>query len=414
MLLFDKQVQNIELIKKKAIDFDKRKILFNQQKESLTKEILVLQEAMKVMIAELKDKGEDKLIKVNSDIGSINSNLRELERIAVVNKEEGIKLQKQRDNIAISKKNTELEKNQQENFNENYLKKLNSEIQDLTLKHKLSRKKLSDAAGESGEFSKQSIKLNNELENIKLSIQPLESSKRNIEEEIIQINIQIDEISSQIDVLKLEKQKLSEFNQINGKSTDTKNLVLSRVRSEIDTLKNEIDLLNKTKIRLNNEQLSLEKDLSRSESRKEALNETRGSYALRILLEAGLEGIHGYVAQLGAVNEKHRYALEIAAGNRLGQIVVDNDIIASRAIEILKKKKAGRLTFLPLNRIKSYKKNFALTRFESSKETGFIDKAINLIDCDDVYADVFKYVFGDTVVFSDLESAKLSLSLIHI
>ena len=124
---------------------------------------------------------------------------------------------------------------------------------------------------------------------------------------------------------------------------------MSSIRSDIDTLKIEIDLLNKTKLRLNNEQLRLEKDLSRCESRKEALNETRGSYALRILLEAGLEGIHGYVAQLGAVNDKNRYALEIAAGNRLGQIVVDNDNIASRAIEILKKKKAGRLTFLPLN-----------------------------------------------------------------
>ena len=110
---------------------------------------------------------------------------------------------------------------------------------------------------------------------------------------------------------------------------------------------------------------------------------------------------------MGAVNDKNRYALEIAAGNRLGQIVVDNDTIASKAIEILKKKKAGRLTFLPLNRIKTNKKNFALTRFENSKENGFIDKAINLIDCDGVYADVFKYVFGDTLVFSDLESAKL-------
>ena len=59
---------------------------------------------MQIMIVELKEKGEDNLIKVNSDIGSINSNLRELERIAVVNKEEGIKLQDQRDKIAISKK----------------------------------------------------------------------------------------------------------------------------------------------------------------------------------------------------------------------------------------------------------------------------------------------------------------------
>ncbi len=414
VFLYDKQVQHIEFIKKKAIELDKNKILYNQQKESLGKEILVLQDAMKVMIAELKEKGEDNLIKVNSDIGSINSNLRELERIAIVNKEAGIKLQAQRDSIAISKKNNELEKNQQENFNDNYLEKLNLEIKDLTLKHKLSRKKLSDAAGESGEFSKQSIKLNNELETLKSLIQPLESSKRNIEEEIIQINIQKDEIVSQIDLLKLEKQKLSEFNQINGKSNDTKNRRLSSIRSEIDTLKTEIDVLNKTKLRLNNEQLRLEKDLSRCESRKEALNETRGSYALRILLEAGLEGIHGYVAQLGAVNEKHRYALEIAAGNRLGQIVVDNESIASRAIEILKKKKAGRLTFLPLNRIKSYKKNFALTRFENSKESGFVDKAINLIDCDDIYADVFKYVFGDTLVFSDLESAKSSKQKIRM
>ena len=96
-------------------------------------------------------------------------------------------------------------------------------------------------------------------------------------------------------------------------------------------------MLNKTKLRVSNEQLRLEKDLSRSESRKEALSETRGSYALRILLEAGLEGIHGYVAQLGEVDEKYRYALEIAAGNRMGQIVVDNDNVASKAIEILKK-----------------------------------------------------------------------------
>ena len=139
-------------------------------------------------------------------------------------------MQEQRDNIAITKKNNELEKKQQKNFNDNYLEKLNLEIQNLTLKHKLSRKKLSDAAGESGEFSKQSIKLNNELENIKSLIQPLESSKRNFEEEIIQINIQRDEISNQIDVLKLEKQKLSEFNQNNEKSTDTKNRNLSSIR----------------------------------------------------------------------------------------------------------------------------------------------------------------------------------------
>ena len=144
---------------------------------------------------------------------------------------------------------------------------------------------------------------------------------------------------SQIESLDLEKQKLFQGNQRKKETSDTKNKNLASNSAEINSLKNEIDLLIKTKSRLNNEQLRLEKDLSRFESRKEALNESRGSYALRILLEAGLEGIHGYVAQLGEVSEKNRYALEIAAGNRLGQIVVDNDHIAAKAIEILKKRK---------------------------------------------------------------------------
>ena len=123
----------------------------------INKEILVLENALKILIDELKEKGEDKLIKVNSDIGSINSSMRELDRISNLNKEEGIKLQKQRDEIAISKRNIESEKMRQESFNDNVLNKLNVQIDNLTTKHKLSRKKLSDAAGESGEFSKQRI-----------------------------------------------------------------------------------------------------------------------------------------------------------------------------------------------------------------------------------------------------------------
>ena len=127
------------------------------------------------------------------------------------------------------------------------------------------------------------------LEKIKNQINPLEIKKRKIEEEIIQNNIQKDEILSQIDSLDLEKQKLFQGNQSKKETFDIKNKNLASNSAEINSLEHEIDLLIKTKSRLNNEQLRLEKDLSRFESRKEALNESRGSYALRILLEAGLE-----------------------------------------------------------------------------------------------------------------------------
>ena len=68
-------------------------------------------------------------------------------------------------------------------------------------------------------------------------------------------------------------------------------------------------------------------------------------------------------------------------------------------------KEEGRKDFA-FKQIKSQNKNYAISRFEKNREPGFIDKAINLITFDDVYSDVFKYVFGDTLVFSDLVSAR--------
>ena len=139
--------------------------------------------------------------------------------------------------------------------------------------------------------------------------------------------------------------------------------------------------------------------------------ESRGTNALSLLLESGLDGIHGPVANLGEVEDRYRIALEVAAGARLGQIVVDNDRIAAQAIDLLKRKRAGRLTFLPLNKILKNVQNksdaFERPVFNNpNTNSGLIGKAINLIQFDSVYKYVFLYVFGETVVFSNLSSAR--------
>ncbi len=406
VVLYSEQIERLKKIEEKGLEFERKRIELNKQNQLLEKELVIMQNALKIIAEDLKDKGEDELIKVNSDIGSINTNVRELERLFSVNKNEGIRLQENRNNINKSKKDLELEVNNLGQFDEKSLSILQKEIVELTNTHKISREKLSQAAGESGELSKQTIEINIEVEQLKQRIDPINKQKRNIEEEIIQNNIQRDEIKTQIIFLEKEKEKILELDDEKTLNIVDKKNIFNLVQADIKNLTAEIDLLEKTKSRLSNERLQLEKDLSRFESRKEALNESRGSYALRILLEAGLEGIHGYVGQLGDVQEKYRYALEIAAGNRLGQIVVENDTVASKAIEILKKKKAGRLTFLPLNRIKKSNSNNPTLRYENFSKVGFIDKAINLIDFDSVYSDVFQYVFGETKVFNDLESAK--------
>jgi chromosome segregation protein len=58
------------------------------------------------------------------------------------------------------------------------------------------------------------------------------------------------------------------------------------------------------------------------------------------------------VAQLGEVEERYQIALEIAAGGRLGHVVVQDDSVAAAGIALLKQRRIGRTTFLPLNKIR--------------------------------------------------------------
>jgi chromosome segregation protein len=107
----------------------------------------------------------------------------------------------------------------------------------------------------------------------------------------------------------------------------------------------------------------------------------------------------------------------VAAGGRLAQVVVEDDRIAARANELLKTRRAGRLTFLPLNKIRgtgsgSASAASALQRGSGAGAgggPGLVGRAVQLIRHEPIYAEVFRYVFGDTLVFSDLASARREL-----
>jgi chromosome segregation protein len=97
-------------------------------------------------------------------------------------------------------------------------------------------------------------------------------------------------------------------------------------------------------------------------------------------------------------------------------VVVDDDRIAARAIDLLKSRSAGRLTFLPLNKIRggsgSSGNSAAFQRGSgpgTSGSEGLVGRAVELVRFEPVYGEVFRYVFGDTLVFRDLASARREL-----
>jgi len=173
----------------------------------------------------------------------------------------------------------------------------------------------------------------------------------------------------------------------------------------------ELQIQQQTQTRLLQEQREKQRQQDKLEAQSQALQETQGTYATKVILQSGLLGVVGLVAQLGRVETRYQLALETAAGGRLGQLVVEDDAVAASGIELLKQKRAGRATFLPLNKI-------APPRFSPTVAlryaTGFIDYAINLIECDRRYRDVFAYVFGNTVVFETLNDARSYLNQYRI
>ncbi|VVB51841.1 Chromosome partition protein Smc [uncultured archaeon] len=171
----------------------------------------------------------------------------------------------------------------------------------------------------------------------------------------------------------------------------------------IDKLKERKKGLDEKIIRLRSEAEKLRIDEAQKQAEWKALSDAGGgvnkAVSSVLKLKDVIRGIHGTVSQLGkVVDEDYEIALEIAAQGRLQDIVVDNIDVAAKCIRYLREKQIGRATFIPLDKVRvKTAKEFP------SRAFGF---ARDFIDCDDAYDGVFNYVFGDTLVVSDLETAK--------
>ncbi|WP_269616487.1 chromosome segregation protein SMC [Prochlorococcus marinus] len=397
-------IDHQELIKKEKIDSEN---LINNE-NNLKKSI----EKLDILQKNVKELGEDQLLAVQAKLAGIESQSRELERQGLNHKNEGKKLQEYRNNLLQKKKDYKTEL--QDRFNDIDPKDL--EEADLKCKEaeawvESSRRKLSDVAGRSGAWMEKHQKARSEITEIRLKLDPKKLEKQNIEEDLLQLNVILKELESDQEADQSANKKVHlEINNLN-KEWDKVVDSISIKKEEFQELISEKGIQERTKYRLEKEEAKLQNDIARLESRKEMIYESRGTNALSLLLESGLDGIHGPVANLGEVEDRYRIALEVAAGARLGQIVVDNDRIAAQAIDLLKRKRAGRLTFLPLNKILKNVQNksdaFERPVFNNpNTKSGLIGKAINLIQFDSIYKYVFLYVFGETVVFSNLSSAR--------
>ncbi|MBQ8054401.1 MAG: chromosome segregation protein SMC [Lachnospiraceae bacterium] len=114
------------------------------------------------------------------------------------------------------------------------------------------------------------------------------------------------------------------------------------------------------------------------------------------------KGVIGVVADLLKTDKKYETAIEVALGGNIQNIVTEDAQTARRMIELLKREKAGRATFLPLNDL-GRPQEFKNTKI--LQEPGVIGLADSLVRCDDRYRPVAASLLGRIVIVDGFDHA---------
>ncbi|KTG10651.1 chromosome segregation protein SMC [Haloprofundus marisrubri] len=281
-----------------------------------------------------------------------------------------------------------------------------------------------------------------EKASIKSDIVDKRTTLAEIEDEIANVDTEFDELKAdladrreRVETLKSEKNEkqrekdrlLDEARRRSNRVSEARNDIeaahesiperkakLSELHSELDKAeKNEskskeiVSEFREKKQNLQDELSDVEDDIRSKQSEYAELEARAGKNgdnsfprSVTTVLNAGIDGVHGAVGQLGSVAGEYAVACETAAGGRLANVVVDDDGVGSSCIDYLKSRNAGRATFLPITKMQ----NRRLPR--KPKDPGVVDFAYNLVEFDSRYDSIFSYVLGSTLVVEDMQTAR--------
>ncbi|MEG2348726.1 MAG: chromosome segregation protein SMC [Clostridia bacterium] len=256
-----------------------------------------------------------------------------------------------------------------------------------------------------------------EIEKLKQDIDAKNEEKYDAKVQISSMEATIESNEKQIEEKrKLTNKNLLQKDSISATKTDiymelsAKKGMLDEVEKKLfsynEELSKKADKLNELKIKSDN----LNQEIMTLKSKYTYLtnleNENEGYFkSVKSVLDYSksekFSKVYGTVASLISTNEKYEYALEIALGGYLQNVVVEDEKEATNLITYLKENKLGRVTFLPLLGVKKVSED--VTKY--SKMEGFIGKAIDLIKFDAKFSRAISLALNNTIIVDNIENA---------
>ncbi|HLV10064.1 MAG TPA: chromosome segregation protein SMC [Halanaerobiales bacterium] len=254
-------------------------------------------------------------------------------------------------------------------------------------------------------FSRRNSILNEnvELQDLNTKLEKYREKGRYLELEIEKMVGKRKGVSSEIDDNVLEQEKLcKQINEISQEMEKARKKIATFTEKERDTT--EKISAREQKIKKKNDQLLKYK--SRLQVLKDMENDYQGYYrGVREIMKTDDEfpGIIGVVADLFNVEKEYELAIEIALGAAMQNIVVEDEKTARACVEFLKKHKAGRATFLPLDMITEKKLDVEKMGFNIRE--GILGIATDFVSSETRLTSVINNLLGRILLAKDLKSA---------
>ena len=244
---------------------------------------------------------------------------------------------------------------------------------------------------EEADVSNQLTRIENDLENSRQQTQKQEEQLESLKEQLASAKSKASEQELALKSAKEEVQSLLVNYQISAKQEEEQK---QAYQSQQNQLFDRLD--------------SLKNKQAKAQSLENILKNHSNFYAgvKSVLQEKNrLGGIIGAVSEHLTFDVHYQTALEIALGASSQHIIVEDERSATKAIDFLKRNRAGRATFLPLTTIKA-RSISGQNQDVIASSPGFLGMADELVTFDAKLEAIFKNLLATTAIFDTVEHAR--------
>jgi len=244
---------------------------------------------------------------------------------------------------------------------------------------------------EEADVSNQLTRIENELENSRQLSQKQADQLEKLKEQLATAKEKASQQQAELETAKEKVQKLLADYQASAKEQEEQKVSYQAQQSQL------FDRLD-----------SLKNKQARAQSLENILRNHSNFYAgvKSVLQEKDrLGGIVGAVSEHLTFDVHYQTALEIALGASSQHIIVEDENAATKAIDFLKRNRAGRATFLPLTTIKA-RTISSQNQDAIAASPGFLGMVDELVSFDKRLEAIFKNLLATTAIFDTVEHAR--------